>query len=124
MENKSKITLTGFQLKAALDLVGDDLETEITLREMGEWFDIEEGNQPAGIYAEYDEYPEFGLYGPLEKIKPEISTKNDDCGDILAKAWGDKIDADIRAFLKQRELRMDEKIIGMLVESIKNTNSV
>ncbi len=66
MKLKNEITLTGLQLKEAIDLVDHDLETEITITKMEAWKDYETGEmQPPGYYVSYEEYPEFGLYGPL-----------------------------------------------------------
>jgi hypothetical protein len=75
MSNIKSITLSGKQLLDALsmiigspsraDLTPEELETEINITKMEAWHDKEEGEQPAGLYASLEEYPEEGLYGPL-----------------------------------------------------------
>ena len=75
MSSTKSITLSGKQLLDALsiiigspsraDLTPEELETEISITRMAAWNDKEGGEQPAGLYASLEEYPEEGLYGPL-----------------------------------------------------------
>lgn len=71
-EPKSSLTITAGQLLDALEMLGrienlEDRETELTITQMEEWTDSEENQtMPAGLYAYFTEYPEEGLWGPLE----------------------------------------------------------
>lgn len=74
--NNQRITLTARQLRDALtligeDKIGDDDDAEITIKHLDIWIDRETNEpQPAGLYAYLEDYPEFGLYGPLGEDSP------------------------------------------------------
>lgn len=65
------VTLTGRQLRDALELAAPDsgdaeqLDTELTIVWREAWTSNEGDKMPEGYYAYYAEYPEEGSFGPL-----------------------------------------------------------
>lgn len=63
--NKPLITLTGAQLRDALAMCGDDMETKIAIVHRDSFISSDGESKPAGFYAYDEEYFEEGINGPL-----------------------------------------------------------
>ena len=72
MSNTNSITLTGAQLRDALEMCGGELETEITIMYREAFVSTDGEAMPAGMYAYDTEYPEDGVNGPLGTISKPI----------------------------------------------------
>jgi len=72
MPNKNIATLSGNALKQMLEYIAPDdtaeqLESEITLVEKDEFVSTDGEPMKVGYYICMTEYPEEGLFGPLEQ---------------------------------------------------------
>ena len=63
------LTLSVSQIRTILSSVSDgsvdSLETDVTIFYRGAWIDEEGNTNPAGLYWCFSEYPEEGVFGPL-----------------------------------------------------------